>query len=224
MPDTKVVPAETDDAEDAELTELARSVTFDEASMRSMLAKRGLEEDEINIFIGPMKQQADANAKMLARQQRQEMSAYQQSLREQFPSAFDADGRALAGGLTKAELRRNAERLHKHTESIVGAAKPVATAAATAAAAVAAAAAAKPDARAEEWGAPPAASGEFVREIPDATWDALRHDAVKPGRAAEADAQKEAVLNNIKAKGPRQIVRPTYGSIVSRQAQAIKPS
>jgi hypothetical protein len=206
---TEKITAPADDEEDTELTSISASVrSFDEAALRRMYIEKGFTEAEADAFIAPLKTQNETNSKLLQREQRRGQQEYMNGLKEQFPYAFAADGKALFSGATKAELRRSAEAIHQHTAAIVGAvpkpdAKP---------------AAAPADDRAAEWGSPPASAAEVVRETPDRTWESLR-DTAKHAPATKGEQTKADVMADLKAHGARQMSRPRMAQMVSRQAQ-----
>ncbi len=202
----------TPDTEDTELSAIEQAArSFDEGKLRAALAAEGNSPALIDAIVGQMKSQYEVNTKLLARQQRQSQTEYMKGLAEQFPYAFDEDGKPLFSGTTKAEMKRSAERLHNRTAAIVGATKKTETPAAET----------PPKDRSAEaaaWGAPPASSEEVIRETPDATWAELSSRAVH-SPAIQGDATKREIIADIKKNGPRQITRQRIGQVISRQAQ-----
>lgn len=189
--------------EDSELAELRQSVAFDETSYRAVLKEQGIPDSMIDILVKPVKQQAEANAKVLARQAARDMADYRTKLGSEFPLA-DPD---LISGTTKRELRASAEKLHRFAERVLAAGKAPAAPAAEAAAAPAAA-------RAESWGTPPASATETVTKAPVVPWEDLKSksaNVLKPQGKAE-------ILAEIKRNGPMASNRESMASIAARNA------
>jgi len=223
MPDTQQpAPTVPDEAEDSELVDLSAVGSLDEAQVRKLLLENP--EAAADLILGQMKKQSESYGKLIQREQRRTMNEYRETLQDEFPYA----PKDLISGTTKREMRRSAERLHKANESIVAAAvakavpQPTTTPSAAAAAPAASAAAADP--RAAAWGAPPAAATEIVSSGSVRPWDDVSRQALS-ARGPRGGDTKTAVMDEIKANGPRAVQRDTFSMIASRKAPAeAKPS
>lgn len=204
--DIKPAPApETDAPEDAEFAELAKGAAYDESPLKAMLAKRGLDDEEIEAFLAPTRAFAKRDQERTQSDQRRAL----RETRERLAVEFKLPDGSLIAGSTPREMRASAKNLRAFADSIVAQVAPKGGAAGTT------------DARADEFGPPPQSSGETIVETPEmrSDWNSQRRKAAT-APASKLDDAKAEVMDDILKNGPRQMERKSIGQIVSRQSQA----
>lgn len=205
-----------DDDEDEELTSLQTSIgSLDSASIKRLILENP--EAAADLVEKHLAGQREANARLLAREQRRTISEYRTKLTEEFPYASPD----LIQGTSKKEMRASAERMHKHTEAVLKAAgieaKPKG------------AEAGQPGQgdprplaeRSKDWVQPPAAATEVLSDRPVTDWAELSRKGLA-ARGPKGDEVKTQVIQNLKDEGPRQIQRESFSMIAGRKAAPAK--
>lgn len=201
---------ETEEVDELGRIEAAlKGSAFDEPAIRRLIQENP--DGATEAILSFVKTRDDATAQMVARERRRDMDGYRDKLAKEFPGA-DPDA---ISGTSKKEMRRSAEKAHKHIESMFKAAG------------VTPAWEKKPgdekkpegaEERGKEWVQAPAGATEVTREAPAVSPDQLRSLALSVS-GPDAEAKLAAFKAAQKGNGPRIITRPNIASALARRTQ-----
>lgn len=211
------MPKEDADVQEPEEDDLSRiesalkGSTLDEATLRKLIQENP--DAAGDLVVKFLKDRDSATAALVSRERNRDLREYRAKLAEEFPFA-DVDS---LEGTSKKQIRAAAERQHKHIERIMKAqgVQPGAKAKDEP----------KDDVTRDErqWGTAPAGATEVVKQGESMAWAALQGKA-ETARGPQGDQAKRAVLDAIKADGPRVITRPTLAGALARRAAAAQQS
>ena len=188
-------PQAEPELEDTETEEISRQIAFDEGAYRKTLQENGVPDATIELLLAPLKANAQANARLLARQEKSRSETYRSKLAAEFPLA-DPE---MISGSSPRELRASAERLQRFAEKVIKAAgkgTPAPNGAPNEEEDKA-----KLEARRAQYGEPPETATETILESPSVPFEEILAKAKSATKPADVDA----VIETLKKQGPRVV-------------------